>query len=158
MLTPARLERDVILDPGMQGRIVDEQGNEIRILAVGSGEMQARLARQLAPLQTRIERVSRAGEIARFVSDGEIFNVAIVPVTLPSAEWWAVWGELCLLNPRPAILVYARAATFELWTSVLDLGGYDVIVEPFSEREIQKAVLRAAQSFKERPASDAAEQ
>ena len=91
------------------------------------------------PLDVRIERVAKAGEIARLVGEGDIFNVAIFPGTLPNADWWALWGELCLLNPRPAILVYARAATFELWTSVLDLGGYDVIVEPFSELEIQEA-------------------
>ena len=126
---------------------MEERRNEIRVLAIVSDEIQAKLSRQLVPLDVRIERVAKAGEIARLVGEGDIFNVAIFPGTLPNADWWALWGELCLLNPRPAILVYARAATFELWTSVLDLGGYDVIVEPFSELEIQEAVLRAAQSF-----------
>lgn len=132
-----------------------ERRREIRVLAVVSVEMQATLSRQLAPLAVKIERVAKAGEIARRVGDGEVFSVAILPVTLPDTDWWALWGELCLLNPRPAILVYARAATFELWTSVLDLGGHDVIVEPFSELEIQEAVLRAAQSFRDRLANDA---
>ena len=31
------------------------------------------------------------------------------------------------------------------------MGGYDVIVEPFSDEELQDAVLRAAKSFEERP-------
>jgi len=137
---------------------VDERGNEIRVLAVVSGEMGATLSRQLAPLGVSLVRIGRAGEISRLISSGDMFSVAILPVTLSSAEWWAIWGELCLLNPRPAILVYARTATFELWTSVLDLGGYDIIVEPFSERGIQEAVLRAAQSFRDRLANDAAQQ
>jgi hypothetical protein len=33
---------------------------------------------------------------------------------------------------------------------VLEAGGYDVIVEPFTDREIQGAVIRAAASFEER--------
>ncbi len=41
-------------------------------------------------------------------------------------------------------------ATFKLWSGVLEMGGYDVIVEPFTEEELQRAVTRAAQSFVER--------
>jgi FixJ family two-component response regulator len=37
---------------------------------------------------------------------------------------------------------------------VLEAGGYDVIVKPFTEREIQGAVLRAAASFEERRQSE----
>jgi DNA-binding response OmpR family regulator len=129
---------------------VEERRNEVRILAVVTDEMQTAIARQLEPLNVRIEHVTKATEIARLASAGNIFDVAILPAVLPNSEWWAFWGELCLFTPRPAILVCARAATFELWTSVLDLGGYDVIVEPFSDREIKEAVLRAAQSFKDK--------
>jgi len=120
--------------------------------------MRATLARQLAVLNVKIERVAKASEIARIIGNGDIFDVAILPAALPNAEWWAFWSELSLLNPRPAILVYARAATFELWTSVLDMGGFDVIVEPFSDREIQEAVLRAAQSFRDKLKNDATPQ
>lgn len=51
----------------------------------------------------------------------------------------------CLAKSVPALLVYTRTPTFELWTSVLDLRGYDVVVEPFSDEEIQQAVLKAAE-------------
>jgi hypothetical protein len=47
-------------------------------------------------------------------------------------------------------LVYAQSANFQLWSGVLESGGYDVIVAPFTDREIQGAVLRAAASFEER--------
>jgi FixJ family two-component response regulator len=33
---------------------------------------------------------------------------------------------------------------------VLEAGGYDVIVEPFSDEELQRAVLQAAKNFEER--------
>lgn len=63
-----------------------------------------------------------------------------------------LWGALALLNARPAILVYAREATFQLWSGVLELGGYDVVVEPFSDSDLQNAALRAAKSFEQRTA------
>jgi hypothetical protein len=46
--------------------------------------------------------------------------------------------------------VYAHTASFQLWSGVLEIGGYDVIVEPFTDEEIQRAVLRAAKSFEDR--------
>jgi len=136
---------------------VDERKNEVRILAVVSEEMRTTIARQLEPLDVRIVCVAKAAEIAHLVSEGDVFEVAILPAELPNAEWWALWGELSLLHPRPAILVCARAATFELWTSVLDLGGYDIVVEPFSDHEIQATVRRATQSFRSRLENDASE-
>jgi FixJ family two-component response regulator len=63
---------------------------------------------------------------------------------------WLFSPRLSLLNPRPAILVYTQTADFQLWSGVLEAGGYDVIVEPFTDREIQGAVIRAAASFEER--------
>jgi len=129
---------------------VDERQNEVRILAIASGPMRTAIARQLEPLNPSIRCVTKPAEIAHLVSEGDVFEVAIFPAALADSEWWAFWGELSLLNPRPAILVYARATSFELWSSVLDLGGYDVIVEPFSDREIQDAVRRAALSFRGR--------
>lgn len=136
---------------------MDERKNEVRILAVVSDEMRTRIGHQLEPLNAKIECAAKAAEIARLVSEGNIFEVAILPAALPNAEWWALWGELSLLYPRPAILVYARVATFELWTSVLDLGGYDIVVDPFSDHEIQEAVRRAAQSFRNQLEGDALE-
>jgi hypothetical protein len=32
-------------------------------------------------------------------------------------------GELALLTPRPAILVYAHTASFQLWPGVLEAAG-----------------------------------
>lgn len=133
---------------------MDERQHQLRILACVSKAMRPVFARQLELLNPVIEYVAKPSEIARLVSEGKTFDVAIVPAALPNTEWWALWSEMSLLNPSPAVLVYARTATFELWTGVLDLGGYDVIVEPFSDDEIQQAVLRAAQSFRDRVETD----
>jgi DNA-binding NtrC family response regulator len=123
---------------------------DIQILAIVPARLRPMLAKQLAPLEMTVVCAERASEIGQLINDGKTFQVAILPAASSHAEWWALWGELCLMDPRPEILVYAQSNSFQLWTAVLDMGGFDVLVEPFSDREIQEAVLRAVQSFKKR--------
>jgi DNA-binding NtrC family response regulator len=104
----------------------------------------------LAALNANVLFVARSAEAATVVRKGDVFQVALLPASLSDTDWWELWGVLALMNPRPAMLVYAREASFQLWSGVLELGGYDVIVEPFSDEELQGAVLRAAKSFEER--------
>jgi PleD family two-component response regulator len=69
-----------------------------------------------------------------------------------------LWAEIGLLDPRPEIVVYSQTSSFRLWSGVLEMGGFDVIVEPFTDKELQGAVLRAARSFKlGRPKEDEVE-
>lgn len=124
--------------------------SDVRVLAVIPEQMRPELLRQLAPLKVTVVCADRALEIARLISQGAVCHVALLPAASSHAEWWALWGELCLIDPRPEILVYAEANSFQLWTGVLDMGGFDVIVQPFSDAEIQDAVLRAVRCFKER--------
>jgi DNA-binding NtrC family response regulator len=124
----------------------------MRVLAVVTDQMRAELLRQLAPLEMTVVCAGRALEVASILSRESAFQVVILPASLPDGESWALWGEICLIDPRPEVLVYSRSATFQLWTGVLDTGGFDVIVHPFSDLEIQNAVLRAVRSFKERRA------
>jgi hypothetical protein len=125
-------------------------GSDVRVLAVIPEEMQPALDRQLAALHATVVCAERALDIARLVSQGAVFQVALLPAASAHEEWWALWGELCLIDPRPEILVYAEANAFQLWTAVLDVGGFDVVIQPFSDAEIQGAVLRAVHCFQKR--------
>ena len=126
---------------------MERRGTNLRVLLVVSPERRREIARQLAPLKARLVFAGPSGETEDPIREDDIFQVAILPATLSDATWWRLWGVLGLLNPRPAILVYAREATFQLWSVVLESGGYDVIVDPFSDRKIREAVLRAAKNF-----------
>jgi DNA-binding NtrC family response regulator len=127
-----------------------DQKPVVRMLALVPVEMQAQIRRQLASLGVIVDFVSRAVEVSQLALSRRSYQVALLPAVLPDNGWWSLWGEITLLNPRPEILVYAHKATFELWSGVLEIGGYDVIVEPFTEEELQRAVTRAARSFEER--------
>jgi hypothetical protein len=125
----------------------------LRILLVVPAERRREIARQLVPLQARLVFVNSSGHTEEAINEDEVFQVAILPASLSGTAWWNLWGMLALLNKRPAILVYAREASFQLWSGVLESGGFDVIIEPFSDLEIRSAVLQAAQHFEERLSS-----
>jgi DNA-binding NtrC family response regulator len=92
--------------------------------------------------------ISRASQLAAHLRAGEVYQVVLLPASLPHTEdWWVIWGELVVLRPKPAILVYAPNATFQLWSGVLEAGGYDVIVEPLTHRKLKHALVRAAESY-----------
>jgi DNA-binding NtrC family response regulator len=122
----------------------------VRVLALVPAEMRRQIRRQLASLGVIIDFVSKAAEVSQLALSRQSYHVALLPAVLPDNGWWSLWGEIALLNPRPEILVYAQKATFELWSGVLEIGGFDVIVEPFTEEELQWAISRAALSFEER--------
>lgn len=122
----------------------------VRILALVPVEMQGQVRRQLAPLGVVVDFISRLVDVTQLDLSRRSYHVALVPAVLPDSGWWSLWGELALLNPRPEILVYAHETTFQLWSGVLEIGGYDVIEEPFAEEELKSAVTRAAHSFEER--------
>jgi PleD family two-component response regulator len=134
--------------------IVTMQDAKLRILAVVPPDRRDEIVRQLAPFTAEFLFLQRSDEAAVLIHEDEVFQVALLPASLSDNEWWELWGTLPLLNPRPAILVYAREATFLLWSGVIELGGHDVIVEPFSDEELQSAVLRAAKSFEEGSRND----
>jgi DNA-binding NtrC family response regulator len=127
-----------------------DKNPEVRILALVPGEVQGQIRRHLASLGLTIDFISKAAEMSHLALSRNSYHVALLPAILPDNGWWSVWGEIALLNPRPEILVYAQNATFKLWSGVLEMGGYDVIVEPFTEGGLQLAVTRAAKSFMER--------
>jgi PleD family two-component response regulator len=133
--------------------IVTNAATEFRILAVVPTHRRGEIARQLAPVNADILFVRHSAEASASIHEDDVFQVALLPATLTDTDWWELWGVLALLKARPAILVYAREATFQLWSGVLELGGYDVIVEPFSDSDLQDAVLRAAKSFAQRTAN-----
>jgi hypothetical protein len=121
----------------------------LRILLVIPVEQRREITRQLQPLKAELVFADSSGQTEGGIKEDDIFHVAILPATLTDTAWWKLWGVLGVLNRRPAILVYAREATFQLWSGVLESGGYDVVIEPFSDAQIQNAVLQAAQSFEE---------
>jgi DNA-binding NtrC family response regulator len=124
-----------------------EKTKRIKILAVAAPEIQEQIRGQITSFGMIPVLVNSAAELTPRIRAGETYQVVLLPASLPNTEdWWAIWGDVVMLSPKPAILVYAHSATFQLWSGVLEAGGYDVIVEPLTDEKLEEALLRAAKS------------
>jgi DNA-binding NtrC family response regulator len=130
---------------------VTTSGRDLRILAFVPLGRRAEFAERLAASKADIIFVGDSVEAAGLIGEDDLFQVVLLPGNLSDTSWWELWGVLTRLDPIPAILVYTRNPSFQMWSGVLDSGGHDLIVEPFSDEELQDAVLRAAKSFEDRP-------
>ena len=70
----------------------------------------------------------------------EAAPVVICETPLPDGDWKD------LLDKTPRLIVTARHADDALWAEVLNLGGYDVLAQPFDEREVSRVVASARRS------------
>ena len=124
-----------------------EDGNEA-VLALVPPRMQDYLSELEAADEGNLRRAS---SIAEFISASaeQSFAVTLIPATgFASEEWWSIWGCLNTMELRPSILVYALQSDFEMWSSVLNSGGYDVIVAPFTAIKLRDAIRDAVLHFK----------
>jgi hypothetical protein len=117
------------------------------VLAFIPQRMQAYMEELEAAVPGTLNRVASIEELVE--ASGEQFSaVVLIPATgFTSEQWWSVWGCVNAMEPRPSILVYAFRSDFEMWASVLDSGGYDVIVAPFTEDKLRRAIHAAAAEF-----------
>jgi DNA-binding NtrC family response regulator len=128
-----------------------QQAREIRVLAVATGAMQEKLQRQISSFGMIAVVVTSAIELAPHARTGETYHVVLLPASLPDGDCWTIWGDVAMLNPAPAILVYAHTVTFQLWSGVLEAGGYDVIAEPLTDEKLREALFRAAEGADRTP-------
>lgn len=125
-----------------------ERATQVRVLVWASAGMQDRLRRQISSFGMAAILVSSAEQLAPGIRAGDEYQVVLLPAALPSTEdWWAIRGDVAMLRPKPAILVYAHSATFQIWSGVLEAGGYDVIVEPLTDEKLKEALVRAAEGW-----------
>jgi FixJ family two-component response regulator len=80
----------------------------------------------------------------------KIHAVVLIPASLPTHEWWNLWGLLSAMEPQPSILVYTLSSDFPMWSGVLEAGGFDVLVAPFRESNLRRAIESATNYFYQR--------
>lgn len=67
---------------------------------------------------------------------------------LPDGDWKVVLSGFESLAVRRNVIVTSRLADDALWVEVLNLGGYDVLAQPFNEEEVYRTVFLACQQHK----------
>lgn len=62
---------------------------------------------------------------------------------LPDGDWTSMLDGLDRLPLPPSMIVTSRIADDEFWAEVLNLGGYDVLAQPFDPDEVYRVVFLA---------------
>lgn len=76
--------------------------------------------------------------------------VLICEASLPDGTWVELLNHASALPSPPPVIVTARCADDDLWSNVLNRGGYNVLGKPFSEKEVFEMVSVAWRHRKDR--------
>jgi DNA-binding NtrC family response regulator len=128
------------------------------ILALVPFEKRAVLQDKLMLQGLDVAFIENPSEITALNRSGKTFSVAILPATLPDAGMWALWGQVRLLSPRPEIVIYTPSVDFATWSGVLEAGGHDILIEPFSAQQLLIAITKAQKAFDQRIQSGMADE
>ncbi len=93
----------------------------------------------VAPCRWTIYRATSCEEAIRFARYTRP-RVLVCDAELPDGGWRRIWKALSI-GPRPPLLIVAsRSADEQLWSQVLNEGGYDVLLKPFRSEEVVWAI------------------
>jgi len=67
----------------------------------------------------------------------------------PRWHWKRVLNDLRALTRPPQLIVTSRTADDYLWAEVLNVGGYDVLPQPFDRDEVERVVAGARRHFEQ---------
>jgi len=74
-------------------------------------------------------------------------QVVIAKSDMPDGNWQEMLDHLrCLARP-PLLIVTSRTADEHLWAEVLNIGGYDVLAQPFEPDEMVRVIASACRHF-----------
>jgi DNA-binding response OmpR family regulator len=78
----------------------------------------------------------------------ELHPVVVSERDLPDGNWKDVLRLASAQKEPPVIIVTSRLADDYLWAEVLNLGGYDVLAQPFDRNEVHRTINLAWQHWK----------
>jgi len=70
-------------------------------------------------------------------------GVAICDTEIQDGKWQLLLAEFQSRERPPNLIVSSRLADERLWAEVLNLGGYDVLAQPFDRGEVLRVTHRA---------------
>jgi len=93
-------------------------------------------------LKWRIHEAQGAREVAQFLSEHRA-PVILCHCSFADGDWRDLVECISGLPSPPRLVVTSELADEFLWAEVLNLGGYDVIVQPFRESEVIRILTSA---------------
>jgi len=122
----------------------------ISILLIGPLDSRYRALRDiLTPPQWEIREAATFRE-AVGILDSQGVAVAICDTEIADGEWQVLLANLQDRANPPSLIVSSRLADERLWAEVLNLGAYDVLVQPFDRGEVLRVARMAWMSWRQK--------
>ncbi|MGA3073844.1 MAG: response regulator [Bryobacteraceae bacterium] len=124
----------------------------ISILLIGPPDSRRCALRNiLTPPQWEIREAATYREAVRILDNRRI-AVTICDTEIEDGNWQVLLADLQNRANPPNLIVSSRLADERLWAEVLNLGGYDVLVQPFDRGEVLRVARMAWMAWRqERP-------
>ncbi|HYZ83811.1 MAG TPA: hypothetical protein VE621_05390 [Bryobacteraceae bacterium] len=132
-------------------RTVDRRGSFSILVVSPQSEDYVALNRMFG---NRVFRFASAASVAdaRFFVEHNQPEVVVTERDLPDGDW----ADVLIVSRTSPLVVASRQADDELWTTVLNIGGYDVLRKPFEPDEVVRVLSMATfHSQRRRPAGRA---
>jgi len=78
-------------------------------------------------------------------------HVVIAQTEVPDWNWKQMLQDLRRLALPPQLIITSRHADNYLWAEALNVGVYDVLLQPFERDEVERVVASARRHFNFRP-------
>lgn len=108
-------------------------------------EHHATIQDSLDPAQWRVHHAASCREAAAFLSSHRPTAI-ICEQNLPDGDWQDLLRALRELRRDSALIVSSRVADNHLWSHVLNVGGFDVIGQPFDKEELTRVLDSAGRT------------
>jgi CheY-like chemotaxis protein len=129
--------------PDLRTQSAPAAENSIAILLVGPFDSRRGTLREIfAPPHWEIREAATYAEAVGMLNNPRI-AVTICDTEIAEGNWQVLLADLQRRANPPNFIVSSRLADERLWAEVLNLGGYDVLVQPFDRREVLRVTYMA---------------
>jgi len=143
-------------DPAYRAKIVEDRywesgGMEPLVLFISPNSADAKiLSEMLAPTALRLDYAVRIEEARNKLANGP-YRVVVTEAKLPDGVWTDVIELTYEIGVFPAVIVTSSAADDLFWAEVLNLGAYDLLAQPFDEKEVRRILTNACSQVVPKP-------
>jgi DNA-binding NtrC family response regulator len=122
----------------------------VAILLIGPLDSRRRTLRHiLAAPQWDLREAATYGEAVGVLNDPGI-AVIICDTEIGEGDWQTLLANIQSRAHPPNLIVSSRLADERLWAEVLNLGGYDVLVQPFDCGEVLRVAHMAWMDWRQK--------
>jgi len=134
----------------LRTQVATPSDGPIAILLIGPLDSHGCTLRNiLTPPQWEIREAATYGEAVGFLNNGGI-GVAMCDTEMQDGNWRVLLADLQSRANPPNLIVFSRLADERLWAEVLNLGGYDVLVQPFERGEVLRVARMAWMAWRQK--------